>query len=70
MTDKMTLQEAIDRVEVQDASGRHGCDCETCIRARELVLDAAKLWLGSYTPVPGLLDIRDVVRTGDNTQVF
>ena len=44
MPDKMNLKDAIERVEIQDASGTHGCDCEMCVRARELVLDAAKLW--------------------------
>lgn len=69
MSDKMNLQEAIERVETQNSIDRL-CDCDECIEARGLVLEAAKLWSAFHSAEPACKDIHDAVKTGDDTGVF
>ena len=73
MIDGMPLQEAIERVETQNSIDRI-CDCDECVEARRLVLDAAKAWskVKDWTAerLKNAQTVHDAIETGDETGVF
>jgi hypothetical protein len=73
MSDRMPLQESIERVETQNSIDRI-CDCDECVEARRTVLEAAKAWckVKDWTAerLKNTQNVHDAVETGDETGVF